>query len=49
MTGAGIQTKKGGSFVQVGNNKGGGKWLNFGHSLKEEPKGFADGLEGGCE
>lgn len=49
VTGAGIQTKDGGGFVQVGSNKGGEEWLNFGHILKEELKVFANGLEGGCE
>lgn len=47
MTGVGIQTEDGGGFIQDGSNKGSEK-LNFGHILKEGPKGFADGLEGGC-
>ena len=49
MTGAKIQTKHGGSFVQGGSNKGGEKWLDLGYILKEELKAFANGLVGGCE
>ena len=49
MIGAGIQTKKSSGFVQVGSTKGGEKCLNLGYILKDEPKGFAHGLEGGCE
>lgn len=30
MTGAGIQTKDGGGFVQVQSKKGGEKWLDLG-------------------
>lgn len=55
MTGAGIQTQDGGGSVLVGSSNDGDKWLKMGHffflffSFKEEPKGFADGLEGGCK
>lgn len=45
VAGAGIQTKDGDGFVQVGSNQGDEKWLDFGHVLKEELKGFANGLE----
>lgn len=48
MTSAKIQTKRG-NFVQGGSNKGGEKWLDLGYILKEEPKAFANGLEGRCE
>lgn len=44
MTGAGIQTKDAGGFVQIGSNKSGEKQLDLGCFLKEQPKGFAHGL-----